>query len=262
MPDDFEPYLVKGHAFGTHRIDFLVADETARDWYDDGTDPLIPERRWVLDNVHPGFTVVDIGGHHGLFSILFSRLVGETGRVLTWEASQRNAEIFLGNIRRNGCRNITLTNRALGAARGAVGYRPNGGNTIVGNAAVDVASDTVMEVYRLDDELPPGTRVDLLKIDVEGSELAVLRGAPALLAQRPVIDLEIHNFLMADPRGFVGEIFSILDAQGYQYEVLPEPVSEMVDCGAAIDLDWLASLDNPHVFCRASRGRSGGISTT
>lgn len=250
MDAAFQPYLVEGRAFGAHRIDFLVADATARDWYDDGSDPLIPERQWVLDNVQPGFTVVDVGGHHGLFSILFSRLVGEAGRVLTWEASPRNAEIFRGNLARNGCGNVTLTTHALGAARGEVRFRANGGNTIVANAAVEVASDSVMQVYRLDDELPPGTRVDLLKIDVEGSELAVLRGATALLAQRPIIDLEIHNFLMADARGFVGGIFAILDTLGYQYSVLPEPVSAMVECPGGMDLDWLAGLDNPHVFCR------------
>jgi FkbM family methyltransferase len=250
LDTNFVPYLVEARAFGEHSIDFLVADETARDWYDDGTDQQIPERRWVLENVKPGFTVVDVGGHHGLFSILFSRLVGPTGRVLTWEASPRNAEILAGNLARNGCENVMVTVHGLGAARAQVRFKANGGNTIVGNEAVEVASDTVMEVHRLDDELPSGTKVDLLKIDVEGSELAVLRGAPELLAQRPIIDLEIHNFLMADPRGFVGEIFAILDAQGYHYAVLPEPISAMVEFGAVMDLDWLAGLDNPHVFCR------------
>lgn len=248
MTKSFEPYLARDIALGEHRLDFLVADAHGREWYDAGGDRLIPERRWCLEHIRPGDTVVDCGGHHGLMSILFSLATGDTGRVLSWEASPRNAEIFAANIARNHRRNITLANRALGAARGQVGFRDNGGNTHVGNAVHAVVSQGVMEVYRLDDEIADA-RVDFLKIDVEGSELPILEGAPLVLAQRPVIDLEIHNFLFAQPAPVLARIFGLLDAQGYHYAVLPEPISRIIPVGAGMDLEWLAGMDNPHVFC-------------
>jgi len=248
MTTSFEPYLARDIALGEHRLDLLVADAHGQEWYDAGGDRLIPERRWCLEQIRPGFTVVDCGGHHGLMSILFSLAAGDTGRVLTWEASPRNSEIFSANVARNGRRNITLTNRALGAARGRVGFRDNGGNTHVGNAVHDVVSEAAMEVYRLDDEIG-AARVDFLKIDVEGSELPILQGAGAVLDQRPIIDLEIHNFLFAQPLPVLGRIFAILDARGYSYAVLPEPISEIVEVGTSMPLEWLSGMDNPHVFC-------------
>ena len=244
----FEPYVARGIALGEHRLDFLVADETGQEWYDEGGDRLIPERRWCLEHIRPGFTVVDCGGHHGLLSILFSLATGDTGRVLTWEASPRNAGIFARNVALNGRGNITLTNRALGAAPGSVAFHDNGGNTQLGNAAHDVASETVMQVHRLDDEIG-AARVDFLKIDVEGSELAILQGAGRVLDQRPIIDLEIHNFLFDDPHAVLTAIFAILDARRYSYAVLPQPISEIIEVGREMRLDWLARFDNPHVFC-------------
>lgn len=250
MTTRFQPYLAGDIALGEHRLDFLVADEHGREWYDQGGDRLIPERRWCMEQIRPGFTVVDCGGHHGLLAILFSLAAGNTGRVLSWEANPRNAAIFEANVARNGRRNITLVNRALGAERGRVGYRDNGGNTHVGNAVHAVPSDTEMEVYRLDDEIGDA-RVDFLKIDVEGSELPILEGAGRVLDQRPVIDFEIHNFLFAEPLPVLARIFAILDARGYSYAVLPEPISEIIPVGREMPLQWLAGMDNPHVFCTA-----------
>jgi len=123
----------------------------------------------------------------------------------------------------------------LGAAPGEVSF-----NYVVSNPAYSGfvkrsydrpnEQDTLITVRRarLDDVLPPGTRIDLLKIDVEGGELQVLQGAQALLAaSRPVIIFE-HGIGGSD-----------------HYGTRPEQVYDLL-CGPAIGLRistmarWLA----------------------
>jgi hypothetical protein len=67
-------------------------------------------------------------------------------------------------------------------------------------ATQDDASEAT-QIVRLDDDLEPGTKVDFIKIDVEGHDLHSLRGMSRALPQRPIIDLKQHNFIFTDGAG-------------------------------------------------------------
>lgn len=142
--------------------------------------------------VKPGMTVVDVGANVGWFSLLAASLTGPTGRVIAVEPWSENCRLILLSILENNFGNIELWPFALDSQQGWASFM-----TAVGsNAAfcLDSAESlrsgaaVIVPTFRLDDLLPAGTKVDYLKIDVEGAEIRVLRGAERTLeASRPVI---------------------------------------------------------------------------
>src|SRR5579863_2160017 len=72
----------------------------------------------IQEIVKEGMTVCDVGANIGLITLLASRLAGPTGRVVAFEPVPDNAEILHGNIQRNGCQNVTVIEKAVGAKPG------------------------------------------------------------------------------------------------------------------------------------------------
>jgi FkbM family methyltransferase len=242
----FEPYIARGRIFQDECFDFLIADDTAKAWYDGSTEQYMPERAWCREHVKPNDTVVDCGAHHGLMTVLFARWVGPRGAVIAYEALPANAHVVEQNARLNGLANVAVRPVGVGEKAGRVEAAVNAGNVVVGG--LDGAEH--IEIVQLDDDLPPGTVVNFLKIDVEGSDLRALRGARRLLRQHPVVDLEIHNFLFADRRRSLASIETILSPVHSTYDVLGEVLSQdLRHFDGPLDLEWLASFENPHLFC-------------
>lgn len=136
----------------------------------------------VRELLQPGMTFLDCGANVGFFTLLASRLVGPTGRVIAVEPSPYAVGRLRETVRNNGITNVTVVHAGLGERRGtlqlmvpkAVGnhapsFVPGNENT----APVDVQVVTVDELL---DEQKVAT-VDLMKVDVEGFEPALFRGA-------------------------------------------------------------------------------------
>src|SRR5260370_9764780 len=133
-------------------------------------------------------TVIDAGAHHGLYALLASKLVGWDGRVITIEPSPRECQRLEKHLRMNRCSNTELVKCALGEYPGEADlYRVDGFQDWCNSLrppAVDGAIRTVrVSVMRLDDALADlgVSRLDFLKLDVEGAGLSVLYGAMKLL---------------------------------------------------------------------------------
>lgn len=242
----FEPYVAKERKFEEETFDFLIADVTAKSWYDGSPNQFMSERAWCKQHLRKGDNVVDCGAHHGLMSILFALWVGPQGSVTSYEALPSNAGVIEKNARLNQLSNITVRPVGVGDVPERVTVALNAGNVIV----QDGLGEKQIEVVRLDDDLPQGKVFNLVKIDVEGSELRALRGARQLLKKRPIVVLEIHNFLFSNREETIASIFKILSPTFWTYEVLGGILSlEFHQFDGPIDVKWLAGFDNPHVFC-------------
>ena len=146
----------------------------------------------------PGWTVLDVGAHQGLFSVHAARLVGPQGRVISIEAFPGNAARLRGNIARNGLGNVVVGEAAAAEKEGRADLHINilvsGGQSLVYDNA-DYRGVVSVPLTTVDGrlaELGVG-RVDLVKIDVEGAAHRVLDGAPRLLASRPRLVMEIEG---------------------------------------------------------------------
>jgi len=188
----------------------------------------------------PGMTVVDIGAHHGYYTLLASRKVGPRGRVLAVEASPREREKLNLHLRINRCANVQVETRALAEAEGeAELYLVRGGQTGCNSLRKpDVSEPTEavpVRTGRLDSVLREHKieTVDFVKLDVEGAELSVLKGAPELLRRkpRPIILIEVQD-IRTGPWGYAAqEIVRFLSRAGFRwFQVLPDrnlaPVDE------------------------------------
>ena len=147
-----------------------------------------------------GDVFIDVGANFGTFSLLASRLVGESGRVIAIEPQPRLAAMIRESLTLSNATNVELVECACGAASGEAQLmvpRDDSGRAGLfaafsgrsGHATATVPMRTLDEIAG---DLP-GTGNVVLKIDVEGSEIDVLEGGAGFIrAHRPVLIVE-HN---------------------------------------------------------------------
>ena len=215
------------------------------------------ELRFVESYLEAGMTVLDIGAHHGLYSLLAAKRVGKNGRVRSFEPSPRECKSLKQNLRINRCRNVQVESFALGSSAGRAelflvegaedvcnSLRPPAAEVAVAKVPVEVRSlDEYLEQQRI-------KKVDFIKLDVEGAELEVLRGASRLLrsAERPVILAEVQD-VRTEPWGYrAKEIIRHLESLKYCWYSLAET-------GRLVPLDTRASsYDGNFVACPEGKG--------
>jgi len=184
------------------------------------------ERRFVESWVFPGMVVLDIGAHSGFYTLLASRRVGSTGSVVAFEPSPRERKRLLTHLRLNHRKNVRVESLALGDAEGeaelfVVDGRGTGLNSLRAPTSQERVEKvpvlvTTLDHYLLRAHLPT---VDFVKMDVEGAELAVLKGGAALLARRPrpVILCEVED-ARTKPWGYEAkEILEFLSRLDYEW---------------------------------------------
>lgn len=148
----------------------------------------------VAGAVRPGMVVWDVGANAGFYSIAFSRLVGPAGRVYAFEPLAENAGNLLAHVGLNKLGNVTVIQAAFSDATGLVGFRVAHSNSM-GHVSPDekaylVPALTVDEFLRAH----PEARPDLIKIDIEGGEHAMLAGGSRFLQEAaPEIVLALHG---------------------------------------------------------------------
>jgi FkbM family methyltransferase len=170
---------------------------------------------------------LDIGANVGLFSMLASRWVGPQGRVFSFEPSAREFARLQEHVTLNDLRNVTAIRKAVADARPWLNLRvaqfPHAGhNTTADRFAYDaVAVNRIERVQGITlDEFVLDTRisrVDLVKVDVEGGESSVMDGAKHVLeTYRPAWIVEISESALANQRHSAGEVLQRFKAASYR----------------------------------------------
>lgn len=196
--------------------------------YEAGTNEL-PVQQALATRLRRGDTFVDVGANVGFFSLLAARLVGPTGRVVAIEALGPAADVIEANAARNGL-SVEVLRLAVGDGRAdTIGLwttrHPGGAATEAGDRPPDVTGRVDVPASSLDQLLVGGRLAPptLVKIDVEGAELAVLAGARQLLREgRPTLLIELDGptpEVVAAKRATLDER---LAAVRYRTETLPE----------------------------------------
>lgn len=137
--------------------------------------------------------VYDIGANVGFYSLLASRLVGPHGLVYAFEPLPGNVEVLRAHLKLNKVKNVEVLNLAVSSSNGEANFAPGEYNSLgclAAEGSIRVRTVTLDEIVSSGTARPP----NVLKIDVEGAELEVLRGSRNVLAQhKPTIFLATHN---------------------------------------------------------------------
>jgi FkbM family methyltransferase len=180
---------------------------------------------WGLTNLIAGHAakgglLVDVGANMGYFSLLWAGL-HPSNRVLAFEASPRNVDLFRNNVMQNHFENrITIIPKAAGDCASVVSFDEGPlEQTGWGGISAERSPTTIsVPMVRLDEELTD-SRIDVLKIDVEGADTLVLFGCKGLLEHRKVgiIYFEQNAARMKQIGLTYGEAHQFLRNVGYDY---------------------------------------------
>ncbi|MCJ7736713.1 MAG: FkbM family methyltransferase [Anaerolineae bacterium] len=187
--------------------------------------------------LQPGDTFVDVGVNKGDFTLHAAKIVGDSGHVLSFEPEPTNCKWIEESICLNKYANTQLFPVALSDSDGEgtlyLGKR-SGWHTLVPNqesrncGTIRVNTRTLDKVLA---EIGFAPAIDVIKIDVEGAEMNVLRGAKGVLSENPdiILLIDIHPMMGGDPK----DLCSYLQAQGFLiYREQPPysvPVNEYAD---------------------------------
>ncbi len=185
---------------------------------------------WLREWLQPGDTFWDIGANFGFTALPAARIVGTSGQVIAVEPSPSNLTWLKRHIALNQCDNIvTVVEAAICEQNsGSVTFSllndgRSASNSLMFSSTVNGESPEVtrqisVPAKSLDGLLAEqGRSPKLVKIDVEGAELMVLKGATQLLSsdKAPILLLAVHPFWQATPED-CQEIVSILKGAGYR----------------------------------------------
>jgi FkbM family methyltransferase len=180
----------------------------------------------------PGDTFCDVGANVGFLSVVGARLVGDTGRVYAFEPVERNARVLRRNLRLNRLGNVEVLSAAVADRQGrqelVLAASSGGAGLAAAVPPPDAAGSVVVDVVTIDGlvargDIPPPT---LVKIDVEGAELAVLRGMDDSLRRHgPAVLYEIDGPDEADAESRAAPCRGYLEERGYRVDELPRSYS-------------------------------------
>jgi FkbM family methyltransferase len=180
---------------------------------------------FLLNNVQQGDLAFDVGAHAGQYAVLLGELVGPQGHVISFEPDAIARTILDRNISLNNfVERVTVETVALSDQNGTHTFFSLGGNSMsslartgLGTAAASAAvSESTVETVRLDDFVKTRNLSvpQWIKIDTEGAEISILKGAPQTLRSVRGILCELHPYTWEEFGSTFEELLALVAAAG------------------------------------------------
>lgn len=189
--------------------------ETYGEWSD-------AEVRLFAQLLRPGDLVVEAGSNIGTHTVPVSRLVGDAGRVIAFEAARATHQLLCANLALNECFNVQAERKAVGPAHGTMRFPVIDPRREFNFGAASPFLLLTMDLPWEDVEMVAIDdlgleRLDFIKSDIEGGEPDLVRGAARTIERtRPVLYLEITAREGARPTGNRDELVDLLESAGYE----------------------------------------------
>jgi FkbM family methyltransferase len=185
------------------------------------------EKRFLENIIRPGMQVVDVGANLGVFTHLFARCVGPSGRVTSFEPDLDLFRALESNLRANGLAHVRPFNLALGAVAGRASLRRgllNSGDNRLSHVPSHVSSGAEETVVVTLDEVIGSAPVDFIKIDAQGWEVQVLEGMRQTIARNPALEMyiELSPYLLKAANTSARQLFALIEELGFS-QSLVEP---------------------------------------
>ena len=197
--------------------------------------------RTILRVVQPGSTCVDAGAHLGYFSLLLATCVGEQGHVFAFEAHPANALQVRTNAHINGLQarvhveNMAISDGIQQAVTLFAGRQKSSSEwNIVGHDLANRQTSGVLTIpaTSLDAYFPEGSRLDFVKMDIEGAEARALHGMRDILRRtRPLLLIEFHDDTNWESRHhLLNSDFRLLDLSTMRWIDSPHSSPRVYQC--------------------------------
>lgn len=185
---------------------FWLVNRFTKDWWQRPEIESSGEFAYLSKLARFGDTVVEIGAHHGMMTLLLSDEIGSEGHLYAIEAEPSNLMTLQANCFSNHVSNVSTFHCAMGDECGRVDF---GGESLAAQSGtVRKVTMTTLATFVEQNQIE---KIDLLKIDVEGYETQVLRGAGSLLTKIPRLAIELHLDLLAQAGSSLAEFWSLLE---------------------------------------------------
>lgn len=215
-----------------------------------------PEIELFRQFLEPGQIAIDVGGYGAAYTYAMSQTVGPTGAVYVFEPLPRYVRVLQRVISNLQTRNVVVVEAALADSSGVASltYATARGRSLVGEVHITSEQDTgltvTVDTATLDGFAAPQgltSSIQAIKVDIEGAELMMLRGAAEVLKRsRPLIVCEIEERHCARYGHSVDAVFTAFDELGYsrhRYDNVSHQLAEWAE----------GSLHNNHVFIHRSK---------
>src|SRR5271156_5479227 len=184
----------------------------------------VGDLRFLWKALTPGMTFIDIGANQGIYSLVAGKKLGGDGVVIAFEPSPREYQRLRIHLRWNEMSHARAEKLALGATAARTAFfQVVAGDTTRNGLRPPANSDSVTEIpvdlISLDDYASSRglERVDLIKLDVEGGEVDVLRGATAVVSKfRPIFICEVLDAATRAWGYDACQIIATLQNSGYE----------------------------------------------
>lgn len=183
--------------------------------------------------IKKGWTVLDIGANIGYPSLLFSKLVGENGRVIAFEPDKNNIEILEKNIKANKIKNIKIIPMAVSDRTGIgtlyISDSHSGDHRIYSSGEKRKTEN--IKTISLDEYFKPSDKIDFIQIDVQGAEELAFKGMKRLLSSNEKINILFEFWpeglrkVGSSPRDFLKRIKGF----GFQLRHIDEKSGNLMD---------------------------------
>lgn len=178
------------------------------------------EMQFMRRYLRPGDCFVDVGANVGVYALLAASIVGSTGAVHAFEPLQSTFDRLAENVAINRLDQVRCYRVALSDTSGVVHLTEPGDDSLVGIASSGMKHGTDEVACATLDSVFAGNSIAMMKIDVEGAEPLVLRGARGHLqaANPPVMQIEMDGYSSRfglPTHEFIDEIFSL----GYEIAI-------------------------------------------
>lgn len=194
----------------------------------------LPVQHAISDALKPGDVFYDVGANVGFFTLIAARKVGGAGAVYAFEPVPANARLAASNARRNGLANVRVMQLAIaersGEGRLTEAVHAGGATLSTTTPPPDARRTITVPQVSVDDlvfrEALP--RPDVVKVDVEGTEIAVLDGMARTLAEHaPTVIFEVDDGDRAALEAKYDACCATLGQAGYRVDRLDEAYGEI-----------------------------------
>jgi len=188
---------------------------------------------YIQSRISADSVILDLGGNFGQMSVMFSKMVAHGGHVHVFEADPFIYSVMAKNLAENHCINVTTYQSAVWNENGLDLFYPEADFTrfdSYGSYGIDPTTTTGQPVKSITIDSLGLTKVDLIKIDVQGSDLNAMKGAVNTIAKfKPIIVFEYESLFNEEFGVTWNDYIQFIDSIGYHITHTVDTVNFVIE---------------------------------